>query len=168
MITTTHPHHHHHHNNQQQLSKFKRLLTLSRQKLEENQRALVEKDAHLVRLGKEGEALRGQVRRLQQQVQQLQQQQQQQQANGGATVGAAGAGAAAGRALLRVDVGGRVWLLLEPVVEGGKEGEGDFWRAFGCVEGRKQKQLNCACMRVDVDVDMDVYFFGVPVCMCTT
>lgn len=117
-----------------QLSKFKRLLTLSRQRLEENQKALAEKDGALSRLSKEGDALRARVSQLQQQVQQAQAQQQQ--GNGGVST------KTARRALLRVDVGARVWLLLEPE-EGpgaaavvGREGEGDYWQAFRYVRAR--------------------------------
>jgi hypothetical protein len=111
--------------------------------LEENQKTLAEKDAALARLSKEGEALRARFTQLQQQAQQQQQQKQQQaQANANANANAAATATAAAavaalprRVLLRVDVGGRVWLLLEPEEAGGpaEGGSGDYWKAFRSV-----------------------------------
>ena len=147
----THPHPQH---APTQLGKFKRLLTLSRQRLEENQRALAEKDGALSRLTKEGEALRARAAQLQQQVAALQQQvqsqqSQQSQASSSGNGNGGGGGRTPGRALLRVDVSGRVWLLLESEGEGvgrEREGEGDYWQSFGCVSGIHVCVRNvCSC-----------------------
>lgn len=74
---------------------------------------------------------------LQQQVQEAQKQQKQQQKQQQRGQGAGGVIAGVNvtppprRALLRVDVEGRVWLLLEPEEDGEGSGERDYWRSFG-------------------------------------